>query len=310
MEDKGFRLPSVPATTTAAFNTASQVIQWTSKAENEKKLDTFSKAVVGQLQACLPKTAKLRKTDKEAMWRNYYRLRTSASFQSLWKSFLTKDIGAESVQPLFYQYVVEKTFQMLLEVKFQTHISKKTLDPKPLTYEEGNALRYVAGYVCHKVRKKITESKHPMKDKLLLCLMDLCDEDEEVSNSADWVHAVDRGGLTHVSENTYQLFERMEMIVRTVFNEEKAPTMSEGVKGELHSMIVSDDDIAFYWCMLTVEVEEAEGKVLLGMITELYINVRGFSFSKSLMEMYKQETKRCTQKAKSLRRKLPTGDGF
>lgn len=100
-------------------------------------------------------------------------------------------------------------------------------------------------------------------DKLLLCLMDLCDEDEEIADSADWVHAVDRGGLTRVSDNTYMLFERMEMIVRTVFNKEKAPSMNEGVKGELHSMILFDEDIKFYWCMLTVEVEEAEAKSCL-----------------------------------------------
>ena len=62
-------------------------------------------------------------------------------------------------------------------------------------------MRYVAGYVCYKLKKKLTASKHVMRDKLLLCLMDLCDEDEEVSNSVDWVYAVDRGGLVHVSEN-------------------------------------------------------------------------------------------------------------
>ena len=45
--------------------------------------------------------------------------------------------------------------------------------------------------------------------------------------------------------------------------------MTDGVKGELHTMIVSDDDIAFHWCMLTVEVEETEGKVLLKMIADL-----------------------------------------
>ena len=199
-------------------------------------------------------------------------------------------------------------FQALIKEAFASKTAA-SVDPKPLTYEESNALRYVAGYVCHKLKKKLTASKHAMREKLLLCLMDLCDEDEEVSNSADWVHAVDRGGLVHVSENTFMSFERMEMIVCSVFNEEKASIMMDGVKVELRSTIVTDDDIGFYWCMLTVEVEEAEGKVLLEMIVDMYINIRGFSFSKSMMEMYKQETKRCTQKSKSLRRKLPTGDG-
>ena len=60
--------------------------------------------------------------------------------------------------------------------------------------------------------------------------------------------------------------------------------------------------------MLTVEVEEEEGAVLLGMIMDLYVTIRGFSFSKSLMEMYKQQAKKCTQKSKSLRQKLATSD--
>ena len=100
----------------------------------------------------------------------------------------------------------------------------------------------MAGYACHschKVRNKITTLKHPVKGKPFLSLMDLCNEDEEVFSSGDWVHAVDRGGLTRVSENTYLLFERLEWIVRTVFS---ASSMSEGIKGELHSMTVSDHD--------------------------------------------------------------------
>ncbi len=51
--------------------------------------------------------------------------------------------------------------------------------------------------------------------------MDLCDEDEDVSQSAHWVRAVDRGGLVHVSENTFFLFLRIEIFVRSVFNKEK-----------------------------------------------------------------------------------------
>ena len=50
--------------------------------------------------------------------------------------------------------------------------------------------------------------------------MDLCDEDEEVSEIADWVHAVNRGGLCLVSEATAMLFHEMELLVRKVFNKE------------------------------------------------------------------------------------------
>ena len=209
--------------------------------------------------------------------------------------------------PLLYWYVTNLAFQALLEETFQSSNAQQAV-VEALTYEESNVLRYVAGYVCHKLRKKVTASTHEMRGKLLLCLMDLCDEDEEVSSSADWVHAVDRGGLVRVSESTYMLFERMELLVRSVFNTDMVHRMTEGVRKDLRDTIIADGDVAFHWCMLTVEVEEAEGAVLLGMITDLYITIRGFSFSKSLMEMYKQEAKKRTQKSKSLRQKLATAD--
>ena len=196
-----------------------------------------------------------------------------------------------------FQYVTDQVFQAVVEELFGQSSTGQYATVEPVTYEEGNALRYVAGYVCHKLRKKITASKLPLRGKLFLCLMDLCDEDDDTSGSADWVHAVDRGGLVRVSESIYLLFERMELIIRTVFNTDTVHTMTEGVKKDLQETIMSDADIAFHWSMLTVEVEDVEGAVLLEMIVGLFITIRGFSFSKSLMEMYKQEVKKSTQKS-------------
>jgi len=82
--------------------------------------------------------------------------------------------------------------------------------------------------------------------------------------------------------------------------------MTEGVKKELHETIITDEDIAFHWSILTIEVEVAEGTVLLRIIVDLFITIIGFYFSKSLLEMYKQEAMRGTQKSKSLTWKLNT----
>ena len=38
---------------------------------------------------------------------------------------------------------------------------------------ERNALRYVAGYVCHKLRTKLERENHELKEEMILCLMDL-----------------------------------------------------------------------------------------------------------------------------------------
>ena len=127
------------------------------------------------------------------MWRNFHTLRVSESFKKLWHEFL-KSAGLE-VNLLFYQYVSDVILQELITRQFTlSQVEEPTISP--LIYEESNALRYVAGYVCNKIKKKVLASKLPYKGDLLLCLMDVCDEDDEVSNSADWIHAVGRGGLS------------------------------------------------------------------------------------------------------------------
>ena len=50
----------------------------------------------------------------------------------------------------------------------------------------------------------------------------------------------------------------------------------------------------------------AENEEVLVVIIKLWLDIRGFSFAKSVMEMYKQETKKSTGKSKSLCTKLFT----
>ena len=286
-------------TTTTALHTAALHVGGVD--DNQEEVDVIARKLLTKLKSCSPqRTSMLRKPRKEAIWRSYFELRT---FLSLWVEFLSKAVSVEA-HPIMFQYVTDQVFQVVVEELFGQSSTGQYATVEAVTYKEGNALRYVAGYVCHKLRK-ITASKLPLRGKLLLCLMDLCDEDGDTSGSADCVHAVDRGGLVRVSESTYLLFERMELIIRTVFNTYTVHTMTEEVKKDLQETIISDADIAFHWSMLTVEVEDVEGAVLLEMIVGLFITIRGFSL-KSLMEMYKQEVKKSTQMSKSLQRKLTT----
>lgn len=141
---------------------------------------------------------------------------------------------------------------------------------------------------------------------MLFCLMDLCDEDDSITFPSDWVNGIDRGGLVRVSENTCLLFHSIERVVRSMYNRETMETMADGVKQKLSKAVIADDDVTFYWCLLSVEIGDAAGELLLKMITNLFITIRGFSFAKSVMEMFKQNNKKGTQKSKALRRKLPT----
>ena len=78
-------------------------------------------------------------------------------------------------------------------------------------------------------------------------------------------------------------------------------SMDEDFRRRLENMIVTDDDVLFNWTMTGAENEE-----VLVEIIKLWLDIRGFSFAKSVMEKYKQETKKSTGKSKSLRTKLFT----
>ncbi len=53
---------------------------------------------------------------------------------------------------------------------------------------------------------------------MLLCLMDLFDDGEEEGAAAwtsEWVNAIDRGQLCRVSDETYMVFQEMEVVLRS-----------------------------------------------------------------------------------------------
>ena len=306
LTDECFKVPSTQAASVLA--TASNLVEWMKSECSQTLLKSFSEKVVATLMACFPKNVStFLKSQREKTWQQYHRTRISSSYKSLWIDFVNTAVSIVPI-PAFYQHVGNQVFQSILKSSFPVNTDKELTVETSLSYEEANALRYAAGYVCHKVDSKIKASTHPMKDKLILCLMDLCDEDEEVTNTSDWINAIDRGGLVRISENTFEFFRTMEMVLRCVYNTETVQEMTSATRENLCRLITTNDDVLFYWCMVTVEVDEEEANTLLEMIVNLWITVRGYSFAKSWMEMYKQAKKKSTQKCKALRRNLLSND--
>jgi len=67
-----------------------------------------------------------------------------------------------------------------------------------ITLTERNVLRYIAGYICRQLRKKIKRTNHKLKEELILCLVDMTkDRDmEDHGTDEEWTDLIDRGGLT------------------------------------------------------------------------------------------------------------------
>ena len=179
-----------------------------------------------------------------------------------------------------------------------------------LSINEGNALRYAAGYINRHVFKKIRKSEHCLKDGLTNCCQKLlkCDHDHGQSTAEEWTDLVDRGGLWHVHETTFQLLCALEEEVRTYLNALSSWNTS-GLQSQFVKKLMKSENVLFYWCIATADFEVDDVEVheqLLKMIIELFLTIRGFSYASAWMEHYKQALKKSTQRSKSLRKELYT----
>lgn len=80
--------------------------------------------------------------------------------------------------------------------------------------------------------------------------------------------------------------------------------MNDSFRSRLVNNLVDDSDVQFVWCLVGHEMDEECSTECLEMIVKKWVTIRGFSFAKSMVELYKQESKKSTQKSKGLRAKL------
>ena len=211
------------------------------------------------------------------------------------------------LNPLFFQEATDNVFQEMITAAFPlkdgTIAEISNPEPETLTYEDANVVRYIAGYVCWKVRKNIKVSSRSNKQQLLSCVEGLLGDDSDAP-SADWVDVVDRGGLLHIKEGTYMFFYAVEEEVREHFHLRKISQLAEGSREHIEECVLENDEVLFQWCMLTADADDDVGAVVLGMLVKLWITVRGFSFTSAWLEQLKQRKKTCLEKAKALRKTL------
>ena len=80
--------------------------------------------------------------------------------------------------PVLYQHLTDLAFKLLYLKDSIAANNTENAGVGPLTYNEVNALRYAAGYVCRDIRKKIEASHHPLKEEMTLCQMTIYGEGE------------------------------------------------------------------------------------------------------------------------------------
>ena len=299
MADEFFQIPTTEAK--GCLKAAQKAIQHFSQVKEIHQ--TFSNWLVSTLDSLVEGAKKDTGVKKEKLWINYHKTTSSSEFASQWKDF-SREIGV-TMTPLFYQHITDEVFNFLLKDEFG--LSKPTTvedEQIPrLTYEEENAVYYVGGYILRALKKD------PINVKILSIVDKLINPDKSdhaSSTSQDWLKTIDRGGLTEITNEAFQCFYSMEIVVRKHFRVGNTRDMNTGFIDQVTTDILTDDDLLFNWCLAVGLNDDDIADICLKEIVKKWITIRGYSFANSMMEMYKQYSKKGTDKSKPLRSKLFT----
>ena len=291
-------------------DSATQVLQWMSTFPLESQ--KFEKQLIDKLKPLWKIIqSKSSFSEKEKMWKEFHSLRLSEDLLSIWSNFLYPQILRTPADPIMIQFVTQDIFERYIQSPAQSPSTEQAIVEKP-TNEELNALRYAAGYVLRSVTSKYKGTKKSSRDEVLGALgemeADICDDDDDNDDdkATEWVTKLDRGRLVKVSDVFYSLILAIEMKVRMWFNKttlsEVSKTTSQVLpKNELISASLQDHDVQFYWCLMTVDLTEEVSQELLCEIIQLWVTIRGFSFTNSWLEMYRTNK---APKSKGLRKEL------
>eukprot|EP00731_Ephydatia_muelleri_P024487 Em0016g758a len=150
-----------------------------------------------------------------------------------------------------------------------------------LTCSEMYALRYSAGYVPRTLRRKLEKCKKK-KIELLNCIGDMLESDDSVqSDSTNWIKCVDRGGLTFVNSQTFELFLAMELEVRSHL---QGPGKPVNFMSDIAPKVKNNEDVLFCWSMLSSSWDEESSKTLFKMVVDLWLTIRGYSTASAWIE--------------------------
>jgi len=107
----------------------------------------------------------------------------------------------------------------------------------------------VGGYVVAALKKRSTDTEQ------LAGLDHLVEKDEEEiksSESAVWVKAVDRGGLTYIFEEAQEVFLSIEACTKAYFTFNAAHQLDDTTRHRLKNNTFADGDVQFHWCLTGV----------------------------------------------------------
>ena len=243
---------------------------------------------------------------REHLWREFHK-QSLEILPAKWKKLYT-DLSplVGKAEQLFDQTVNAVVYGQLLKEHFvasrPSRSSKSVVQELQLIKDEMNALRYASGYVARKLLKKY-ENEHSRKklgikaEQFEECLCNMAvayDETDFTKCTSEWIRRIDRGGLFPVNDITLTFFVAVEKVTRQNLPHQYCKEKDEStcIKQSVIKAITEDDDVQFYWTLISQDIEKEDHAIeLLLDIADMWVKIRGFSLASSWLEEYKEKTR-------------------
>ena len=171
----------------------------------------------------------------------------------MWVQFFNK-IGIANPEPYLYQEITDQIFDNLVKDTYPVLEKNPAISSQStaITYADANVIRFAAGYVCRSLKEKVESSQQ--NSHLIRCFNNLIDDNprHEGSLTTNWITLIDRGGLCHVKETTFLLFNAVEE-TREHFKPSQVTNITNSKK-TINKAIIENDEVQFHWNILTSNV--------------------------------------------------------
>ena len=163
----------------------------------------------------------------------------------------------------------------------------------------------MAGYVIRKLIYKHQNGRDTKSKVTVAALWEMLGEDCSSINALcsfneyvkAWTKNNDRGGLKHVSLDTFNCLTAIELVTHRLISDGRN-------KADVISQTFCDPNVVFHWDLISDIPEESHSLELLREVIELWFTIRGFSVANKLFEDYKRASKINVKGKKGLRKTL------
>ena len=241
--------------------------------EKTSDMNTFTEIVSSSIKQCYGTSGRV---SLSSVWRRFHVVRLSSDVKSAWKKCMLAIVKeSNAVTDITLQLVLRRTFQTIVKEMTCTTNPQCNMPQQPLTARDMNVIRYMAGYVVVKLKKKF-----PLFSDFFMSLKSDSDRAFEsiCEYSTYWTEQIDRGGLYHVNTTFFDLVTDIEVVCRR-YLDTRIPPVPDIIKN-IKADVFQSGFITQKWDTISTGLipPESSGRVLKAIVC-LWSNIRVHSFT-------------------------------